>query len=225
VIAVIIPAMRAANIHALGNNVLSTLGADDEVQWAYPGNIDRTPTDVESAIEDEFGGYNLTHYKDPDSRWGHCINSLASLLGKTPWHEYVFLGADDLWFHAGWWEEAMKVMADVDGVVMVNDLCSMEGTLPLVSLNYLRTLGGTVDDTGFVIHEGYWHNFAERELVETAKARGRYAYAPEAVVEHRHWMAGKADRSDPIYQLGELHWDDDAALYTSRQHLWENLRA
>ena len=115
-------------------------------------------------------------------------------------------------------------MKTVDGVVTVNDLCSDFGTLPLVSRNYIDTMGGTADGTGAIIHDGYRHNFSERELIYTAQARGRFVDCPESVVEHMHWMAGKAERSDPVYQLGESTWDLDIARFQRRSHLWESIK-
>lgn len=210
-LAILIPAMRPDKLRPLVENILLTCGLPLEIHVAGTGPL--------------FAAANLPKpvkkYVDGGDTWGNRLNYMCEHTDA----EYVFCGADDVWFHSGWAQAAIAAQESIGGgVVTVNDLISDFGTLPLVAQNYLREFGaGTVDRTGLIIHRGYFHNFSERELIYTATARGRYAYCPESIVEHHHWMAGKADRNDPVYQLGELHWDEDIALYSSREHLWKTL--
>jgi hypothetical protein len=147
--------------------------------------------------------------------WGGRLNKLFGCTTEP----YLFLGADDVRFHPGWLDAAIATMEQVDGVVAVNDLWNPRGTLALVSRRYLLEEGGTVDDSGAIIHEGYRHCYSETELFETAQSRGRFAYCAEAVVEHLHPAAGKAV-DDAVYQLGTAAFEADQALYLSRRHLW-----
>ena len=131
----------------------------------------------------------------------------------------MFLGADDVQFHPGWLEAAMNTMVAIDGVVAVNDMFNPTGTLALVSRRYIDQQGGTGDDTGAIIHRGYFHNYSETELFNTARHRGRFAYCGASVVEHMHWAPGKSEH-DEVYRLGDHHTGQDRDLHLSRQHLW-----
>ena len=132
---------------------------------------------------------------------------------------FFFLGADDLKFHPGWAEAALKTMEEVDGVVGINDLHNPNPTHFLVSRSYIEEFGsGTMDDSGKVLHP-YTHNYTDLELAATAKRRGRFAYCEESVIEHCHPCAGKAE-DDEVYQLGRQSYAEDEALHASRTHLW-----
>lgn len=215
-IVVFVPAMRPERLPALRANILSTIGPDDEVQWGYGDEC--------AEVIEGFGDYGVRTFRDPDNRWGHRVNLLFDLIGKTPWHECIFLGADDLLFHEGWAEAALARMREVDGVVVVNDLHNPRGTAALVSVRYIREQSGCVDTDDVVIYPGYHHNYSDNELFETAQSRGRYAYCAESVVEHLHPAAGKG-KDDDVYRLGRSHLDEDTALYHSRRHLWASPRS
>lgn len=138
--------------------------------------------------------------------------------------DYVFLGADDLNFHPGWIEEALRVANESNAcVVGTNDLGNarvMQGlssTHSLVDLDYLKC--GTIDEPDKLLHEGYDHNFVDDELVATAKHRGVYAQAENAHVEHLHPNWGKGD-DDRTYQKGVERFQADHALFVQRSHLW-----
>lgn len=154
--------------------------------------------------------------------WAQKIN-LGAELTCAPW---ILCGADDLSFHRGWFEAAMRfddVAAGVD-VVGTNDLgnpATMTGetsTHPLVRRRYVDELG-TVDELGAVVHGGYHHNFPDTELVLTAKMRGRYRHAPECVLEHLHPIWRKGD-DDETYALGRSRFEDDRALFESRRRTY-----
>ena len=208
--AVLIPTMRAAKIEPLIANLRETTAC--EVIWQ---------TQTGSACWEVLSTLGEHVIGDDGGTWGARNNSMGTEALKSPKVTHLFLGADDIRFHGGWLQAALRADRRMGGgVVMVCDLIAAEGTLPLVSRRYIEEFGCTVDDSGLLIHEGYLHNFAERELVETAQMRGRYAYCPESVVEHLHWMAGKAERSDPVYELGERGWDRDIALFSKRRPMW-----
>src|ERR1035437_6526547 len=104
--------------------------------------------------------------------------------------------------------------------VYCQDDGSTDGTLALISRRYIEEESGCIDVEGVVIYPGYFHNYSETELFETAKSRGRFAYCEESVVEHLHPDAGKAEK-DEIYQLGMAHLVEDQDLFFSRRHLWD----
>jgi len=133
---------------------------------------------------------------------------------------YVLLAADDLAFRPRWFENAMKVMETVDGVVGINDLHNALGVHFLVSRNYVDTLGGAADQPGQVLHEGYRHAYCDDELRHTAKHRNRWGYADDAIIEHLHPGAGKA-KSDAVYVIGNASMVQGYMIFNSRRHLWQ----
>jgi glycosyltransferase involved in cell wall biosynthesis len=136
---------------------------------------------------------------------------------------FVLLAADDLRFRKSWFERAASRMSDTVGVVGTNDLGNravMRGnhaTHSLVARWYCQL--GTVDNPDQVLHEGYDHNFVDNEFVQTAQARGAWAFAPDSVVEHLHpsWEKGEWDST---YERGRSGWYHDQRLYRRRARLW-----
>lgn len=155
--------------------------------------------------------------------WARKIN-LAFCRTDAP---YLLLSADDLRFHPGWDTAALELAEQGYGVIGTNDLGNGEvmrgnhSTHPLVSRHYIDACG-TIDECGKVVHEGYTHNFVDVELVETAKARGAWAFAEGSHVEHRHHLWGKGE-DDATYRLGREHYAEDQRLLASRRKLWEKV--
>jgi hypothetical protein len=136
----------------------------------------------------------------------------------------LFLGADDLLFHPGWYEAAIAMLAEGVGVVGTNDLGSPRvqrgehSTHSLVTRTYVDEFG-TIDQPGQVLHEGYPHEFVDDELVATAKHRGAWAFAADSHVEHMHPSWGKAPM-DPLYAQQRKRMDLGRRVYRRRQTLW-----
>lgn len=138
---------------------------------------------------------------------------------------YVFLGADDLRFHDGWFAAAHAEMANRKiGVVGTQDLGNprvkqgLHSTHSLVRRSYIERYG-TIDEPGKVLHEGYPHEFVDDELVGTAQARGAWAFAHDSVVEHLHPHWGKAP-TDDLYGQARSRYMIGRKLYKRRRHLW-----
>lgn len=141
--------------------------------------------------------------------------------------EFVFLAADDLTFHPGWAERALAAHMETGAcVVGTNDLGNSRVTAGRHSTHTLvhRDYGecGTVEQTGVLLHEGYWHNYVDDEFVETAKARGTFHHATDSLVEHLHPNWGKAP-DDPTYRRGQERFPEDRQLFVSRRPLWSRL--
>lgn len=138
--------------------------------------------------------------------------------------EWVFLGADDLVFHSGWFYACIR-QHEIAGacVVGTNDLgnarvvAGRHSTHSLVHRDYLEC--GTIDEDGLIVHEGYDHQFADDEFVQTAIARGTYAHAGDARVEHLHPNWGKA-QDDATYRKGQQQFAQDRVLFERRQQFW-----
>lgn len=146
-----------------------------------------------------------------------------NLAYRASWEPLLFLGADDLHFHPGWFEKAYEKLAPGIGVVGTNDLTNKRtrhyhSTHSLVTRDYIDTQG-TIDERHKVLHEGYLHNFVDDELVATANHRSAYAHADDCHVEHFHPMGRKAP-TDDVYAIGLSGFDRDRRLFRQRERLW-----
>lgn len=164
---------------------------------------------------------------EPGGRGDQAVKlNAGALLARGDW---ILACDDDCVFHDGWLREALKAARKTGAkVIGTNDLGNKEvlngvfSTHPLFHRDYLEL--GTIDQPRRLYHEGYWHQCTDREAAETAKARGLWAYAPEAVVEHLHHAFGKADPDD-VYAIADEHYADDKRLFEARRRLWEPVAA
>jgi hypothetical protein len=152
--------------------------------------------------------------------WARKLNLGFGLTGT----EWVLFGADDLVFHAGWFDACLVEHARTGACVIgTNDMgnarviAGHHSTHPLVHRDYIEC--GTADEDGVLLHEGYGHAFVDDEFVQTAQARGTFAAARSAYVEHLHPDWGKGSQ-DETYRRGQASFHDDRALYDARKHLW-----
>lgn len=153
-----------------------------------------------------------------------------NLAVRATTEPFVFTGADDLRFHPGWADEALRVASQHNaGMVGTDDMGNglvrqgLHSTHSLFSRRYIDECG-TIDQPGLVYHEGYGHQHCDVEAYETAVARGCFAFAPAAAVEHLHFLWNKGQR-DATYDKGLSTSDEDLALYRSRRHLWQAIAA
>ena len=136
----------------------------------------------------------------------------------------LFQGADDLRFHSGWLEEAVRHLSPPIAVVGTNDLHSVRvrgeeySTHSLLTRAYVERYG-TIDKPGQVLHQGYPHAFCDDEFVGTARFRGMFRYAPDSIVEHLHPDAGKGPL-DWVYERGGSRYREAQALFEARQQQW-----
>jgi hypothetical protein len=138
--------------------------------------------------------------------------------------DLIFLGADDLNFHSGWFENACKRLQPSIGVVGTNDLgnpsviAGHHATHSLVTRSYIENFG-TIDERGKALHEGYVHEYVDNELVMTAKKRRAWAFAKDSIVEHLHPNWGKAP-NDSLYMMQRQRMNLGRQLFIRRQRLW-----
>lgn len=139
--------------------------------------------------------------------------------------EWQFLAADDLEFRYGWFTACLRQWARTKACVIgTNDLHNQRvvngnhSTHTLVHADYIEC--GTIDEPGQLLHLGYWHNFVDDEFIGTARWRGTYAHAHDALVEHLHPDWNNADWDD-TYRLGKQHFTEDGAYFEARRPMWE----
>lgn len=167
--------------------------------------------DLEHAAIEAAGGWMIT----PGGTYAQKINAGVRMT-LEPW---VLLGADDAEPRPGWFEAAMRTGAEVTGL---NDLIPRPSR-PGHATHFLLTRHAATqpcaDGSRGPLYEGYAHWRTDDELIATARHRGVYAYAPDAVVEHvAHPMIGGAD--DETYRKGRSMARMDGKQFARRQHLW-----
>lgn len=139
--------------------------------------------------------------------------------------EWIFQGADDLCFHDGWLPAALAIAESSERrVIGTNDLCNprvirgAHSTHSLVHRSYVDEVG-TVDEPGKLLHDGYFHNFCDDELVTTALFRGEFISAKASHVEHLHPNCGGAVM-DATYERGL-----NTVEFTADRHRFNDRRA
>lgn len=136
--------------------------------------------------------------------------------------DLVLLGADDIRPHPGWLQAAVAAMVDGAQVVGLNDLIEREAR-PSHATHFLLTRAAAqlpcADGRRGPLCELYGHWYTDDELIATASARGMYAYAADAIVEHRHPMTGAAP-DDATYRKGRASSRLDSKVFRRRCVLW-----
>lgn len=156
-----------------------------------------------------------------DGTYPRKVNTAAA-VSQEPW---VFVTADDVRFHPGWWEATAEARGTEGvGVIGTNDLHNRHvqrgeyATQFLIARWYVEL--GTIDEPGKVFHEGYHHNCVDVELSETAMARRAWRLQLDSTVEHLHHLYGgrEVDETDRKGNLRDR--DRDRALLRERRKLW-----
>lgn len=174
-------------------------------------------------VQREVGDVSLVRIPEPPGTRGDYarkINRAVSALDA--YADWFFQGADDLVFHPGWLEACLRAAETGGRVIGTRDLCNprtargQHSTHSLVARSYVEEVG-TTDEPGKMLHEGYWHNFVDDELVLTARLLGEYRPS-DAVVEHLHPTCGKAT-GDEVYEraLDRRQFARDRSLLRLRQ--------
>lgn len=138
---------------------------------------------------------------------------------------YLFLGADDLVFHDGWLDEALKLMTGDIRVVGTNDLHNpyvrkgLHATHYLIDRRYIEQVGGVIDQGPGTILYPYRHQYTDSEFIETAISRGVFASARYSRVEHQHPDFGNR-KPDEIDRRTRAHWVEDYRTFMDRRPLW-----
>lgn len=214
-LAILVPMLgRAHRVHPLVESIRATCKAH-VLFLLTPGDVE-----VQNAV-DAAGCERLEVRKLPHGDYARKINAGYRATDEP----LLFLGADDLHFHPGWYEAAVAQLAPGVGVVGTNDLGSprvMAGehaTHSLVTREYADE-HGTIDGPGEILHEGYPHEWVDDELIGTAKNRGAWAMALDSHVEHLHPNWHPEVPLDALYAQQRKRMRAGAALYQVRRRRW-----
>lgn len=148
--------------------------------------------------------------------------ALGFRLTEEPW---LFQGATDLQFYAGWDTNALRLARQSHAsVIGTNDLGNplvkrgQSSTHTLFSREYIEKYGGTADNSGLIFSEAYDHQWTDNEFIDTARLRRQWAFSRRSVVEHMHPHWNKGDM-DSTYEKATRATTDDQRLYMRRRAL------
>jgi glycosyltransferase involved in cell wall biosynthesis len=132
--------------------------------------------------------------------------------------DILVLAADDLWPFHGWLGETLERMADFPdargGMIGFNDLARDGRAL---ATHWAITRAAAVAwNGGVLVPPCYHHYFCDNEVTARLKRAGRYIWAANAVVEHRHPAWNKAE-ADALYLSKVPLMDADRAIFEQRQ--------
>lgn len=135
---------------------------------------------------------------------------------------FLFLGADDIRFHPGWAEEALRVAGDHYHVVSTNDRGNafvrqgLLATHPVIRRSYADDPGCSLDGPGVIYHEGYSHNFVDVEVSVLARQRNVFVYAKNAIAHHLHPFFNRSLPFDETYEFGMRDFRLDRETFFTR---------
>jgi hypothetical protein len=104
---------------------------------------------------------------------------------------------------------------DGDGLVQPNDGTGRNGGIasyPVCTAEYLLKWA----------YSGYTHNFCDEEMALTAKQRGKYAFVPTSIGNHRHHSNTPGVVRDETYKLEDESAFGDKELFGQRRDLSGN---
>lgn len=221
-VAVIVPAMREANLPRLIDSFDATSdGTADLIVIQDDGD---NPTVYRSGNLTKFASGKTT------STYAEKVNLAAAVgdeLSGSP-HDWLLLVGDDVEFKPGWIEAARKLSTEFD-VIGTND--SSNGVKNpdvasgrhadhfFVRRSYIDTYGACLDGPGVLAPECYGHWYVDKEMIELAKARGVFTPCLESVIEHHHpGYAGREDlrAADPVYVKAQESAEADRQTFMSR---------
>jgi len=119
--------------------------------------------------------------------------------------------------------ERVGVLSTNDAHHRLNRL-GVLATHGIIRRSYIEHHGtASLPDAGPVFSEAYRHAGPDVEVSVVALRRNAFRHAPDVVLEHRHYRAGKAPR-DSTYRLGQLHLAADRERMNERLPEWAFIR-
>lgn len=144
-------------------------------------------------------------------------SSASSLDGPGP--DWFVLGADDLVFHPGWLEMALRVV-ELTGAQVVGFDDGGHTCIEQYAPHYMCSRWWAEEtQEGFFVPPVYKSWWFDREVCERAREMGLYTAATGAVLEHKHPDWKTAPMDETYRQAWPLH-DVDRATYTARKMEW-----
>lgn len=201
-IAIIIPTRRRAHLLP---GLVESIRANTTAAYTIHLTVEREDVDTRAAAEKLIVNAIIGEYGS------HVASANAGVRATG---EPLFVVAnDDVIFHPGWDVRALERMVPPIKVVGINQGNGVTTCFSLVDRSYITEHGGEF------YYPGYLSQFCDTEVADLARARGVWADAPDALIEHCHWTLGKAE-IDENYQQAIDSVAHDRQVYADRSHLW-----
>lgn len=221
-IVVLVPVLdRPQNVKRLLRTLHANSSSRPEILFLLSPGDERE----QEALREAGAPYSTVGWKSGRADWAKKLEHGRQLTSAP----LMLLAADDLAFHKRWDTVLIDAWRDHEpGVLGTNDLGNpnvkrgLHSTHPCVWREY-ADCHGTIDDAALMLHQGYDHQYADNELVETAMARNCWLYCADSVVEHLHPAWGKGDR-DGTYAKAYRQVREDYRLFRKRRRLWTGNR-
>ena len=135
-------------------------------------------------------------------------------LECMPDYDAYVLGADDVWAHDDWHNEALRVQRESGcGFIGIND--GQRGSA-LMSTHYMMTREFIVQHHGGVMAIPHYRSWAiDEEATLRAKRANQFVYSERAVLEHRHYVWNKSEQ-DVTYCSAKPSHDYDVEICKMR---------
>jgi glycosyltransferase involved in cell wall biosynthesis len=147
-------------------------------------------------------------------------------------HSWIFVTGDDVEFAPGWIESARE-LSDRYDVIGTND--SEPGRIRnpkvangshadhfFIRRDYIADEGSSLEGPGLVMAESYYHFYGDVEVIQLAKALGKFTPCLESRVIHHHpGYDGREDlrQADPVYMKAVEFSEIDAISFKRRAGL------
>lgn len=159
--------------------------------------------------------HNLIVYVGKSDNKVHAINRD---MDKAPPFDILLLASDDMVPIVHGYDDIIRskmntYYPDTDGVLWFNDGLQGNGlnTLPIMGRKYYQRFG-------YIYNPIYKTAWCDNEFTEISKILGRQTYFPEVIIEHRHFINGKAP-IDSTYIKNDNGADEDTEIYKSRRRM------
>lgn len=163
----------------------------------------------------------LRYERGPRLRLGPTLNELA-LANVTAYDAIGFLGDDHLPRTPGWDRLLTDALTDMGGGVVYGDDLLQGGALATAVVISTDIIAGL----GWFAVPGCTHLYLDNGWMTVGHELGALRYVPEAVLEHLHPVAGKADEDNLYREVNAASmYDHDAQAFEAyhRDHLADDL--
>lgn len=172
-----------------------------------PDRRDRLQDTIDSIRENVSVPHTIVTYENNYIGWAQAVDDMLSCVRGT-----AFVIGSDVLIEKGCVETLAKAYAASDTAAVVE---------PYNELQNGKLCQHPFGDSQLIrryLHTGYKHCFADNELTERLVKDNKYLYVPEARIDHRHFVNGKAPMDKGYeFSLGEKDYTTDRELFTKRK--------
>ncbi len=173
------------------------------------------------AHPDESNQKAFSNYSNPNVQviWEECSAIQGWNIGASKaCGDYLKVGDDDLWYHDNWLLEAYKVIQETpDGhgyFKIRSDSQNYWGERCIGSRRFFKEVLG-----GVLCIPHYLSQYDDVEKTDRAIIEDLFFQAPNAYIEHRHWVYGKAIKDDTYKRGGIALVGQDEKTYKYRKSI------